>query len=54
MPFGKHKGEPMQDVPVAYLHWLWHEECNNKDVMSYIRDNLSALKKENPDLIWIK
>ena len=23
MPFGKHKGIPMQDVPASYLHWLW-------------------------------
>jgi hypothetical protein len=25
MPFGKHKGEPMQDVPARYLRWLWTE-----------------------------
>jgi uncharacterized protein (DUF3820 family) len=25
MPFGKHKGEPMQDVPAHYLRWLWTE-----------------------------
>lgn len=23
MPFGKHAGRPMQDVPAQYLHWLW-------------------------------
>jgi hypothetical protein len=25
MPFGKHKGEPMQDVPAHYLRWWWTE-----------------------------
>jgi len=55
MPFGKHKGEPMQDVPAHYLHWLW---TNGKQadkqcaVADYIRRNLSALKQENPDAIW--
>ena len=55
MPFGKHKGEPMQDVPAAYLHWLWSN--GKKDdrlcpVANYIRTNLSALKQEHPDGIW--
>lgn len=25
MPFGKYKGEPLQDVPASYLRWLWNE-----------------------------
>jgi hypothetical protein len=25
MPFGKHKGLKMQEVPAQYLHWLWTE-----------------------------
>lgn len=55
MPFGKHRGEPMEKVPVEYLHWLW---CNGKKeamqcpVADYTRRNLAALKKENSDLIW--
>jgi uncharacterized protein (DUF3820 family) len=52
MPFGKHKGQPMQDVPASYLHWLWTEGCNNPQVSDYIKRNLSALKKESPDRIW--
>ena len=23
MPFGKHEGEPLADVPARYLVWLW-------------------------------
>lgn len=55
MPFGKHKGEPMCDVPASYLHWLWYEcgKRNEKgDVADYIRENLEVLKDENSDLIW--
>jgi uncharacterized protein (DUF3820 family) len=54
-PFGKHTGERMQDVPVKYLHWLWHSGLkNNKksDVADYIRRNLAALRQENPDILW--
>lgn len=59
MPFGKHKGEPMQDIPVEYLHWLWTKAeiykasyPNQRLVSKYIKDNLQALKDENKDLIW--
>lgn len=56
MPFGKHKGEPMEDVPVGYLHWLWHNGMKSKtkesDVAEYIQRNMSALKMENKDLVW--
>lgn len=55
MPFEKHKGVPMQDVPASYLHWLWHngkrfdKEC---PVAGYIRRNLNGLKLEYKDGIW--
>jgi len=58
MPFGKHKGELMCDVPVSYLHWLWHNgpelrnEVKSNNVADYISRNLDALKMENRDLIW--
>ena len=58
MPFGRWKNLPMQDVPVGYLHWFWHEvKAWNEEqvaVMNYIRENIAALKTENPDLIWTK
>lgn len=55
MPFGKHKGQQMQDVPASYLHWLW---CSGKkhdkscSVADYIRRNKDVLAKEHPDGIW--
>jgi len=56
MPFGKHRGVPMQDVPVRYLHWLYTEGGASSDtrcpVADYIRRNLHALKVEDRDLIW--
>jgi len=54
MPFGKHKGTPMQDVPASYLHYLWVNGMKNEKspVANYIRSRLDALKKEHPDGIW--
>lgn len=55
MPFGKHKGFPMSDVPASYLHWLWtngKELDFNCPVAIYIRENLDTLKKEHPDGEW--
>lgn len=55
MPFGKHKGVPMQDVPARYLHWLWTnglDKDHRSEVGKYIHKNLDALKQEHPDGIW--
>lgn len=55
MPFGKHKGVPMQDVPASYFHWLWtngKSEDKSCSVAAYIRANLNALKQEHRDGIW--
>lgn len=55
MPFGKFRGQPMQDVPASYLFWLW---TNGKSgdrfcpVADYIRRNLAALRMEFKDGIW--
>ena len=56
MPFGKYKGQPMQDVPASYLFWFWTEKGmkadKNSPVADYIRRNLDALAEEDPDGIW--
>ena len=61
MPFGKHKGEPMQDVPASYMFWLWTEkglenEAQNhwSPVARYIRENITAFEAEHTDGIWRK
>lgn len=51
MPFGKYKGLQMQEVPVEYLQWYYHNGSDG-NVKQYIRDSLDALKMENRDLIW--
>ena len=56
MPFGKHKGTPMQDVPASYFHYLWSsglsKETKTSSVAQYIKSHLGHLKKEHPDGIW--
>ena len=54
MPFGKHKGEKMANVPASYLLWLYDEWTapnprfgfSSKEVKEYIEDNLDVLKQE--------
>jgi len=56
MPFGKYKGQPMQDVPANYLHWLWTKGGLDKKhpIGVYIQKNLECLKEEYKDGIWTK
>ena len=53
MNFGKFKNEKLEDVPVSYLHW-WYHNTDRSDVRlkHYIENNIMALKQENEDLIW--
>jgi len=52
MPFGKHKGVRMQDVPARYLDWFLGE-CDPEEasddalaVLSYIQRNLNVIQSE--------
>lgn len=60
MPFGTHKDKPLQDVPDAYLVWVWNEnkeEYFNEEItwdkkqalMAYIEDNLDSLDVGDED-----
>ena len=44
MPFGKHKGERLSDIPVAYLDWLigqdWMQE--KPDLLETIETHLRS------------
>lgn len=46
MPFGKHKGKALRDVPARYLLWLEGTLRRDdwKDLQAYIKDNYEALK----------
>ena len=46
MPFGKHKGVEMENVPCSYLIWLYENDLKDGDVKDYIEDNMDVLKME--------
>lgn len=46
MPFGKHKGVALANVPADYLLWLHKDGCQNGALKTYIKENLDALKAE--------
>lgn len=53
MPFGKHYGKELQDVPARYLLWFKGEledkislNDDEQNLLDYISDNLDVLEKE--------
>lgn len=47
MPFGKHKGMKMIDVPASYLLWLYDNDLKDGNVKDYIEDiGIETIKKE--------
>lgn len=46
MPWGKHQGTEMQDVPAYYLIWLYDNHKCSMDVRDYIEDNMDVLQQE--------
>lgn len=61
MPWGMHKGRPMQDVPADYMFWVWtdggnvgpaEKRVNECPVAEYINRNIAVFEKEHPDGIW--
>jgi uncharacterized protein (DUF3820 family) len=48
MPFGKHAGTPLANVPADYLVYIYDNDYLVGNVMlrQYIKDNLDALKIE--------
>ncbi|GAT35602.1 putative quorum-sensing-regulated virulence factor [Terrimicrobium sacchariphilum] len=52
MPFGKHKGKRMADVPASYFVWLKEQGCSHPGVSGYIQNSWAAIKSECPDHIF--
>lgn len=46
MPWGKHKGTAMANVPASYLLWLLDANKCSGDVKKYIQDNKQVLEQE--------
>ena len=55
MPFGKFKGEKLEDVPASYLLWLWNEgvlnELRHHELRAYVIECFAALEKDAPNVI---
>lgn len=54
MPFGKHQGKRLEDVPASYLLWLWDDgwwQRTNEPLGAYLLDALSALQQQSRDYI---
>jgi len=57
MPFGKHKGKPMGEVPKDYLKWLLGQDGfadKNKEMAAYIRGEKSAATEKELDNIKVE
>lgn len=46
MPWGKHKGEKMANIPPSYLLWLLDNNKCGGEVKKYIEENKETLVKE--------
>ena len=51
MPFGKHKGEKMANVPASYLLWLYDEYTMPNPRFGFIHREVLAYIEENLDVI---
>ena len=52
MPFGKHKGDKLKDVPNKYLMWLWEQDWLKEKYLGlylYIEDNFDAIDRDSHD-----
>jgi len=56
MPFGKHVGTKLENVPADYLLWMYDNikekhvtkrSFNEKELLKYIEDNKDVLIKES-------
>lgn len=52
MPFGKHKGERLSDIPVGYLDWLIGEDWMGEPGNRVLKADVEAHLKTRAD--WAK
>ena len=46
MPFGKHRGTKLIDVPAKDLLWLYENNRCNWELKMYIKKNLEVIKQQ--------
>jgi len=49
MPYGKHQGEKMANVPADYLIFMFDAGYLNGSLAKYVKENMDALRKEMED-----
>ena len=46
MWYGAHKGKRMEDVPAAYLLWIYENTNPISQLKEYIEDNMEILERD--------
>lgn len=46
MPFGKHKGKTLENVPGYYLLYIYENNMCYGELYAYIKDNLDVIKAQ--------
>lgn len=46
MPYGKHAGTKMANVPASYLIWCYENRKIHPDVAVYVSQNMDVLRKQ--------
>lgn len=54
MPYGRHKGTRLGNVPAKDLLWLYENNRTNNGVREYIEENLDFLNKEAGENVKLK
>lgn len=49
IPFGKHKGKVLDDVPGSYLLWLYDQGCSNAQINAYVEKYKTVLAQDNEE-----
>ena len=49
MPWGKYKGQDMEDVPAGYLLWLYESDTRTIPVKEYLEKNIEGIRKQVED-----
>lgn len=44
MPYGKHRGEKLANVPAAYLIWMYDNKKLSPELKKYCEENIEVLK----------
>jgi uncharacterized protein (DUF3820 family) len=46
MPFGKHKGEKLANIPAGYFLWCYDQSWCKGELKKYITENKDVLQQE--------